>query len=61
MGAWVVFDPYWDPLWAYADEAEARDACGPSGAHPGAHALWVTDVTAGDCSEYQSVSKPWDD
>lgn len=29
MGAYVVYDPYWDPVDSYATEAEAQRSCQP--------------------------------
>ncbi|HEY8789198.1 MAG TPA: hypothetical protein VIM10_08735 [Actinopolymorphaceae bacterium] len=55
MGAFVVFDPYWDPIYAYATEAEARD----HGAD-GTHCIWVRDASPGDCSDMPYTPKLWE-
>jgi hypothetical protein len=61
-GAWVIFDPYWDPIWAYPDETEARRACEPNGAHPGAHTLWVDDIRPGAPGpDFPDAPRPWDE
>jgi len=50
VGAWVLFDPYWDPHEAYADKAEAEARCMPGQPFAGCHVLWAEDAEARDMS-----------
>jgi hypothetical protein len=59
VGAYVVYDLYWDPLYAFATDAEAERACAER--WQGAHYFWVEDATPGDCSDLPYTPKPWDD
>ena len=61
MGAFVVYDPYWDPVYAYADEEEALRQCQPTGKHAGCHVIFKNEVEPGDCADMPYVPKPWDD
>jgi hypothetical protein len=50
VGAWVIYDPYWDPQAAYADRAEAGAHCQPGQRFAGCHVLWLDDAAPGDVS-----------
>jgi hypothetical protein len=61
MGAFVVYDSYWDPVASYADEQEAKRLCEPGQEHAGCHVLFSPEARPGDLSSMPYVSKPWDD
>jgi hypothetical protein len=60
MAAYVVYDPYWDPVWGYETEEEAEAACKPGGAHPGCHVIFEPKARPGDCSGIPVTQKPWE-
>lgn len=61
MGAFVVYDPYWDPVAAYADEQEAKRLCGTGQKHAGCHVIFTAEARPGDLSDVPSANKPWND
>ncbi len=60
MPAFVVYDPYWDPVEAYATEAEAQAACALGGSHVGCHVIFKEDAQPGSTADLPYVPKPWD-
>jgi|GEM_PF-4915301 len=61
MPAFVVYDPYYDPVSAFATQEEADAACRPEGAHPGYHVLFTPDVEPASTAAMPYVPKPWED
>jgi hypothetical protein len=61
MAAYVVYDIYWDPVEAYATDAEAQTACQADGSHPGCHVVFKEDAEPGNVAAMPYVPKPWDD
>ena len=58
MGAFVIFDPYWDTVAAFDDEADAKSYVA---SHPSTHYLWVGDATVTEFGFLDAVPKLWDD
>jgi hypothetical protein len=50
VGAWVIYDIYWDPHAAYANKAEAEAQCRPGAPFAECHVLWAEDADPGDIS-----------
>jgi hypothetical protein len=59
VGAFVVFDPYWDPLEAFEMEAEAKTAI--ESQWPDAHYFWVERATTDNYFFLATEPKPWED
>jgi hypothetical protein len=61
VGAYVVYDPYWDPVDSYATQTEAELSCQRAGRNAGCHVIYKDKIEPGQHFGLPYVQKPWED